>query len=137
MTHDLLEVRTSVISSPSVDADREDELRLSYEHALERDDPGELQQLVLEVALHSERREWAECSCADLARHRNAHVRGNALLGFGHLARRFGALDRRRVQRLVERGLFAQHEYVREQAESAAEDLQTFLAWHFERPPQH
>jgi hypothetical protein len=120
-----------------MDAEREEELRLSYERALERDDPFELQELVLEVALQSESREWAECTCADLAKHRNAHVRGNALLGFGHLARRFGALDRRRVQRLVEKALFAHHEYVREQAESAAEDLETFLAWRFDRPPLH
>jgi hypothetical protein len=120
-----------------MDTEREEELQLGYERALERDDPFELQQLAIEVALHSENREWAECACADLAKHRNAHVRGNALLGFGHLARRFGALDRRRVQRLVEKGLFAHHEYIRQQAESAAEDLHTFLAWHFERPPLH
>ena len=124
-----------MILSGTVAAGRDQELQLDYERALERDDPIELQRLVLEVALHSDSREWAECTCADLARHRNAHVRGNALLGFGHLARRFGALDRRRVQRLVEKGLFAHHEYVREQAESAAEDLETFLAWRFERPP--
>lgn len=112
----------------------QDELRRRYEQAVERDDPEELQRLAIEVALDCEDRQWAECSCADLARHRNAHVRGNALLGFGHLARRFGSLDRRRVQRLVEKGLFARHEYVRGQAESAARDLETFLAWHFERP---
>jgi hypothetical protein len=117
-----------------VDDEREAELHRSFEHALERDDPIELQRLVLDVALHSESREWAECTCADLARHRNAHVRGNALLGFGHLARRFGALDRRRVQRLVEKGLFAHHEYIREQAQSAAQDLETFLSWHFDPP---
>jgi hypothetical protein len=122
-------IRSNVVETRAVD-----ELQQSFERARERDDPIELQQLVIEVALHAESREWAECTCADLARHRNAQVRGNALLGFGHLARRFGALDRRRVQRLVEIGLFSQHEYVRAQAESAAEDLETFLAWRFERP---
>ncbi len=123
-----------MIPLAGVSAEGETELQLSYERARERDDPIELQQLVLEVALHSESREWAECTCADLARHRNAHVRGNALLGFGHLARRFGALDRRRVQRLVEKGLYAHHEYIRAQATSASEDLETFLAWRFDRP---
>jgi len=122
-------IRSNVVETRAVD-----ELQQSFERARERDDPIELQQLVIEVALHADSREWAECTCADLARHRNAQVRGNALLGFGHLARRFGALDRRRVQRLVEIGLFSQHEYVRAQAESAAEDLETFLAWRFERP---
>ena len=117
-------------------AEAEEHFRRSVEKALERDDPIELQRVVLEVALESHEPAWAEYTCAQLARHRNAHVRGNALVGFGHLARRFGNLDRRRVQRLVERGLFAHHEYVRQQAESAADDLETFLAWHFERGPR-
>jgi hypothetical protein len=113
------------------DVDRE--LERQVVSALERDDPIELQQLVARVALESGDREWAETCCVRLARHRNAHVRGNALLGFGHLARRFGHLDRRRVQRLIEIGLHAHHEYVRAQAESAAEDTETFLSWHFDR----
>jgi hypothetical protein len=104
------------------------------EAVLARDDPSELEPLLLSVALESEDREWAECTCAQLARHRHAGVRGAALQGFGHLAQRFGTLDRRRVQRLVERGLYAHHELVRERAESAAQDLETFLAWEIERP---
>jgi hypothetical protein len=110
-------------------------LRSAVEAALERDDPGELQDLVLRVALDAEEREWAEWCCAQLARHRSAQVRGNALLGFGHLARRWGRLDPHRVKRLVQIGLFDRNEYVRGQAESAADDLHTFLAWEFERPP--
>ncbi len=114
-----------------------DSRRPSEQHfvaALERDDPVELQQLVIELALEADDREWAEVCCVRLARHRNANVRGNALLGFGHLARRFGQLDRRRVQRLIEIGLHAHNEYVRTQAESAADDVETFLAWSVSRP---
>lgn len=106
----------------------------SFVAVLERDDPIELQRLVVVLALETDDREWAEACCARLARHRNANVRGNALLGFGHLARRFGHLDRRRVQRLIEIGLNAHNEYVRAQAESAADDTETFLSWHFDRP---
>ncbi len=109
-------------------------LRETVEDALLRDDALELQDLVVEVALEAEDREWAECCCAQLAKHRNANVRGNAIQGFGHLARRFGRVDPRRVKRLVEIGLFDRHEYVRSMAESAAEDLETFLSWEFERP---
>lgn len=115
--------------------DAEAALRQRFDNSLERDDPSELEQTILEVALESDDREWAECSCAQLTRHRNARVRGNAILGFGHLARRFGALDSRRVKRLVEIGLHAHHEYVRAQAAAAADDLEAFLAWRFERPP--
>jgi hypothetical protein len=115
---------------------RDDPLHARFDDALERDDPLELQDLVLEVALGSRERLWAECGCARLARHRNANVRGNALLGFAHLARRFGALDPNRVKRLIEIGLCAHHEYVREQAESAAQDLATLLDWDFQRPQE-
>jgi len=96
---------------------------------LERDDPSELMDWILELARECDDRAWAENCCARLARHRNAMVRGNAMLGFGHLARRFGHLDPHRVKRLVETGLHDGSDYVREQARSAAEDLATFLAW--------
>lgn len=114
--------------------DPDELLRRRLEAALSRDDPLELERVVVQVALEAVDREWAECCCARLARHRNANVRGGALLGFGHIARRFGALDRRRVQRLVEIGLHAHNEIVRERAESAADDLETFLAWQLDRP---
>jgi hypothetical protein len=110
------------------------ELRRRFEAALERDDPAELCALVQRIAFDADDAQWAEIACARLARHRNANVRGDALAGFGHLARRFGNLDRRRVQRLVEIGLHAPNEYVRERAESAASDLETYLGWRFERP---
>ena len=64
------------------------------EAALERDDPNELMDLVIELATDGPDRDFAETCCVRLARHRNAMVRGNALLGFGHLARRFGRLTR-------------------------------------------
>ena len=127
--HRCVSYNASVSEAPS-----EERLRSRAAKALERDDPVELEQLVIEVELESEDRTWAEWTCAQLARHRSAGVRGGALLGFGHLARRFGALDRRRVQRLVEIGLFAHNELVRDRAHSAADDLETFLAWRFERP---
>lgn len=117
--------------------DGERELRRAFAAAVERDDPSELQRLVARVAQESADREWAETCCVHMARHRNAHVRGNALLGFGHLARRFGHLDRRRVHRLIDIGLHAHHEYVRAQAESAADDAATFLSWRFDRPRRH
>ena len=105
-----------------------------FEGALLRDDPFELQELIAEIALTSDARVWAECCCAQLTKHRNAEVRGNALRGFGHLARRFGILDPNRVRPLIENGLHARHELVRSEAESAADDVETFLAWHFDRP---
>ncbi len=80
-------------------------LRKRFDRAVELDDPFELQRLLLDLAHGAQDREWAECCCARLARHHNANVRGDALAGFGHLARRFGILDRNRVKRLIEIGL--------------------------------
>ncbi len=102
------------------------------EAVLERDDPVELMDWILEFAGESGDRELVENCCLRLARHRNAMVRGNAMLGFGHLARRFGRLDAHRVKRLVDTGIHDGSDYVREQARSAAEDLKTFLAWEFD-----
>ncbi len=99
---------------------------------MERDDPIELMDLISEIALEEADGLFAANCCARLARHRNAMVRGNAVMGFGHLARRFGQLDGRRIHRLVDIALHDQSDYVRAQAESAAEDLTTFLSWEFD-----
>lgn len=108
--------------------------RAAVEEALERDDPVELADLALEIGLDGEPREWAQSCCVQLARHRSASVRGNAIAGFAHLARRFGRLDPGRVRRLVEIALYDPSEAVRVRAADAVDDLLTFLGWEFERP---
>ena len=117
-----------------------EQFRLTTQHAieaaLERDDPVELTDLILEVAVDGADRAFAENCFVQLARHRNPNVRGNAVLGFGHLARRFGRLDGHRVKRVVEIALHERSDYVRAQARSAAEDLATFLSWEFEIPDE-
>ncbi|MCH2169605.1 hypothetical protein MK489_02385 [Myxococcota bacterium] len=110
------------------------EFRAAVEDALLRDEPDELMNLVMDVALEASDPEWAQACCVQLSKHRNAQVRGNAVLGLGHLARRFGQLDLQRVGRVMNRALFDRSPFVREQAESAADDLETFLSWRFERP---
>jgi hypothetical protein len=105
---------------------------IAVDLVLGRDDPVELMDWILELASEGGDRELAESCCVRLSRHRNAVVRGNAMLGFGHIARRFGRLDSNRVKRLVDSALHDGSEYVREQAMSAAEDLRTFLAWEFD-----
>lgn len=106
--------------------------RARVEAAIERDDPAELAELALEIGREAQPREWAQSCCVQLARHRSAAVRGGALVGFGHLARRFGHLDPGRVRRLVEIALHDPSELVRRQAADAADDLSTFLGWKLE-----
>ena len=67
------------------------------------------------------------------ARSSDPLVRGNALLSFGHLARRFGELPRDPVYTLVAQGLSDHDAYVRGQADAAADDLGQFLGWCVER----
>lgn len=112
--------------------DAVEDYRRAVEEALLRDDPIELSDLITDIALSAEGNDWAQSCCVQLSRHRNAEVRGNAVMGFGHLARRFGQLDPHRVKRIVDRACRDRHEYVRAQGRSAAEDLQTFLSWRFD-----
>jgi len=77
----------------------------------------------------------AELICRELARHANANVRGNAILGFGHLARMAGIIWKpAEVRVLVQSGLADPDKYVRGQAEAAAGDLRHFLKWKIVRP---
>jgi hypothetical protein len=70
--------------------------------------------------------------CLRLSGHPHFNVRGNAILGFGHLARTCGALDEGRVKPLIERALKDTDEYVRGQANAAADDLAHYLGWRIE-----
>jgi hypothetical protein len=107
--------------------------REDVDAALASDDPEELLRVVLAVVLHSQDGPWASSICLRLARHGHVHVRGNAILGLGHLARRFHHLDP--VARgVIEAGLQDTEDYVRGQAESAADDAEQFLQWKIIRP---
>jgi hypothetical protein len=115
----------------------EDVARMSVEQveaAIVRDDPEELLVAVLAAALYSEDPSWAQRICVALSQHKHFNVRGNAMLGFGHLARIHGALDESVVAPVVRSGLRDPHEYVRGQAGTAAEDIEQFLGWQLERP---
>ena len=106
--------------------------RAHAEAVIAEDDLATLRRLVLEIAHEAHDREWAQSCLIQLARHRDAEVRGNALEGFGHLARRFGRLDPQRVRRIVGIALVDPSPRVREKARSAVLDLRTFLGWEFQ-----
>jgi hypothetical protein len=110
-------------------------LRAHAEAVIAQDDLEALRKLVLEIANEASDREWAQSCFVQLARHRDAEVRGNAVQGFGHLARRFGRLDPQRVRRIVGIALVDPSASVREKARSAVLDLRTFLRWDFDDEP--
>ena|SRR5690606_4851792 len=90
-------------------------------------DPPALAVAVIAVALHEDDLAFAQQYCVALAQHADAGVRGNAVLAFGHLARRFRTLKVSLVVPLVEAALRDENAYVRGQAHSAVEDLNHFL----------
>ena len=101
------------------------------EECIERNDPRELLYAVLSAALYSEDRAFAENVCIRLAGHEHFNVRGNALLGFAHIARIDERLNEHEVRPLIERGLTDPDKFVRGQAEDARDDIENFLGWKF------
>jgi hypothetical protein len=91
-----------------------------------------LSRAVLAVALHDADSRYAIELCIQLATHRHPVVRGNALLGFGHIARVHRSLNRAVVYPLIVAGLTDSEAYVRGQAEAAKDDTVQFLEWKYE-----
>ena len=89
----------------------------------------ELSRLVIAVAMHEENFAFAEAVCLRLAESKEATVRGNAILGFGHIARRAKTLiEEKRARALIDAGMKDESEYVRGQAVSASDDVTFFIS---------
>jgi hypothetical protein len=99
------------------------------EAVIARGEPDDLLYVPLVVSLDPPGRVWAEQICLRLACHPSPNVRGNAVLGLGHLARIFRSLHRRTVQPAIEAGLQDRDPYVRGQADAAADDVEWYLGW--------
>jgi hypothetical protein len=99
------------------------------EVAISKDHVEKLILMVVAVSMHSEDSTWAESVCFRLASHSNINVRGNAILGFGHIARVYGKIESTEVKGLLEAALVDEQEYVRGQAHAAADDVEHFLGW--------
>lgn len=102
------------------------------EAALARDAPDELLHVPILVGMDPPECAWAQEICIRLASHPHSNVRGNAVLGLGHLARTCGALDEPRVRPLLESALRDHDPFVRGQADAAAGDAEHFLGWRVE-----
>lgn len=99
------------------------------EAAIARNNPDELLRVPIVVGMNAPDcdREWAEHICITLASHPNFNVRGNAILGFGHIARTCRALTTEQIIPLISRALTDPDDYVRSHADNAACDLQVYL----------
>jgi hypothetical protein len=95
-------------------------------HAMDNDRVVELRTMIIAAGLEEADLHLAENACLRLSTHADDVLRGNAILCFGHLARRFGELTPEAVERVV-RGLTDPSDYVRGQAHAAASDVKHFL----------
>ena len=95
------------------------------EEVIRRDDSDEVRYVPVVVTMDPPDYEWSESICLQLVSHHHFNVRGNAILGFGHLARIFGIISDQ-ARRLVTRALNDEHEYVRSHANSARDDIEHF-----------
>jgi hypothetical protein len=96
------------------------------EEVILRNDPQEILHVPIWAAMTTEDFEWAQDVCIRLSSHSHYNVRGNAILGFGHLSRRFGKIDQEKVVPIVKAALKDTNKYVRSHAESAADDIEFY-----------
>ncbi len=97
--------------------------------ALKRSEMEKASRLIIGVALHSQDAESAAQACLEAATSPHPIVRGNAILGLGHLARRFASLERSTVEPVLISAMSDPEPYVRGHADAAADDIQHFLGW--------
>jgi len=101
------------------------------EDVIARGDPQELLYVPIVVSMDPPDPDWSQEICLRLADHEHWNVRGNAVLGFGHLARTTGQLDKSRVMPLVTSALTDSNSYVRGHAKDAVDDISHHLGWSF------
>lgn len=89
--------------------------------------PDELLYVPIVISMDPPDFEWAQAICISLASHPHFNVRGNAILGFGHLARTCRRIDAATVVPLVAAALHDESAYVRGHADDAAGDLLHYL----------
>lgn len=74
-----------------------------------------------------------ESVCIALSAHPDVFVRGNAMIGFGHLARVTRKLNQAKVKPILEAALRDKEPSVRGKADDAMDDIEHFLGWKFNR----
>lgn len=90
------------------------------------DDPDAIVRGLVSLALYAEDLEFIQNTMLEYSQHKHENVKGIAILGFGHLARRFGTIDKELVLPIVYAGLQDESEIVRGHADSALNDIQMF-----------
>ncbi|MCH7727642.1 MAG: HEAT repeat domain-containing protein [Planctomycetes bacterium] len=98
---------------------------------IEHGNPDELLYVPIVVSMDPPDCVWAEAICSRLSTHDNPAVRGNSVLGFGHLARTCSKLNRDIAYPIIVAALSDPDPDVRSQAQIAVDDTAHFLGWRF------
>jgi hypothetical protein len=98
---------------------------------INRGDARELLYVPLVVSMNPPSRVYAEQVCLRFATHDDPSVRGNAMEGFGHIARLFRSLNKRLIEPVIEAGMRDPDDWVRGKAQDAADDIEWFCGWVF------
>lgn len=93
-----------------------------------QNEPDELKRFIVGIALYHPDGARVELACRSYVGHDDEEVRGNAILAFGHLARRFRVLSPD-IKPLIESALLDDSAHVKGQAWAAASDVRFFLGW--------
>ena len=102
---------------------QDEAFRSEIEAVIEEDDIEEVLGATIEIALGSSDPIWATECLIRLAQHPDTDVRGNAMIGFAHLAGRFEDFEKEKALPVLEAGLQDLKPHVREQAEAALGEL--------------
>lgn len=94
--------------------------------AIAANDADQLGPMIIAAALYEEDFDFVQRVCVMLSSHADEIVRGNAVLGFGHISRLFERLSPEAVD-IVRNSLHDPSDYVRGQAHAAADDVSQFL----------
>ncbi len=86
---------------------------------LQSDDNARIVEVLLAIALYEEDAAWAVEVCAQHAASPDDTIRGIAMVCFGHIARRTGAMDRSQALPLVRTALNDPSPFVRGHADAA------------------
>lgn len=104
---------------------------------IRRDDPAEVLYVPIVVGMSAPDCgvPWATAQCVQLAAHRDAKVRANAMIGLGHIARTSRALDLEVALPVLRAGAVDVDPDVQANARDAISDLRVFMSAAMESHP--
>jgi hypothetical protein len=97
-----------------------------FEKILASNDAARISEAIIAASFYIEDFDYVFNRLVELCEHIHEWIRGNAMLGLGHLARIHGKMPIDPTVRIISQGLCDPSEYVRGQADGAYDSFQVF-----------